>query len=135
MQIRKTALSPLRRFGPPLAYMAGIYLLSSIPDLEAPRTLGEKLLHWTPANVQNLLHVPLYGGLAALWYRALFPSLKSARNAALLTLAITLAYAFFDEWHQLHVPGRFGSLTDIALNLVGIGGTLFYLTFSTRDRP
>ena len=123
------------RLLPPLAYMAAIYLLSSIPDDGTPETIGEKLLQWATPEFQNLLHIPLFGGLAATWYWALRPILKSTRATVAAVFLVTAAYSFFDEWHQLHVPGRYGSLTDIALNLVGIVVTLGYFYMTARSEP
>jgi len=120
----------LIRLLPPLIYMAAIYLLSSIPDDGTPETIGEKLLQWATPEFQNFLHIPLFGGLAATWYWALRPTLKSTRSTGAAVFLITSSYSFFDEWHQLHVPGRYGSLTDIALNLAGIGMILAYLSLS-----
>ncbi len=111
----------------PLAYMAGIFLLSSIPDDGTPETMAERLLRWATPELQNLLHVPLFGGLAAAWYWALHPNIRNRSVTLILVFLVTATYAFLDEWHQLHVPGRFGSLTDIALNLAGITGTLLYI--------
>ena len=108
------------RFAAALGYMAGIFLLSSIPDDGTPETIGEKLLQWATPEFQNLLHIPLFGGLAATWYWALRPNLNSTRLTLATVFLITAAYSFLDEWHQLHVPGRYASLTDLALNMVGI---------------
>ncbi len=104
----------------PLAYMAVIYLLSSIPDTGAPRNLAEKVLQWATPELQNLLHIPLFGGLAATWYWALSPLLPNRNWNLFLSFLISTGYAFFDEWHQLHVPGRYGSGTDIALDVMGV---------------
>jgi VanZ family protein len=100
--------------------MAGIWLLSSIPDEGRPETFGETLLQWATPELQNLLHIPLFGGLAAAWYWALQTNISNTRRILFLAFLIPTLYSFIDEWHQLHVPGRYGSLTDIALNQAGI---------------
>ena len=113
-----------------LGYMAGIYWLSSIPgevDPESPLLSG--IISWTPPAVQNLLHIPLFGILAWLWYRT-FDAWNMPHGLALI-IAFLLAAGFgvFDEWHQLHVPGRYASLTDIALNTIGILLMLWLVTW------
>lgn len=118
----------------PLGYMGGIHMLSSIPDDGAAETVGEQLLQWVTPAFQNLLHIPLFGGLAIAWYWALGPNLISRHAKLVLVFLITGAYSFLDEWHQLHVPGRFGSLTDIALNLTGVGAALLYLTSTSAGK-
>ena len=114
--------------------MAAIHLLSSIPDDGTPETLGEKLLQWASPEFQNLLHIPLFGGLAAAWYWALRPMTAKPATAMGLTFFITVCYSFFDEWHQLHVPGRYGSWTDIALNVVGAVSALIWLSGRADSR-
>ena len=118
-----------------ISYMAGIYWLSSIPgevDPESPLLSG--IIAWTPPAVQNLLHVPLFGILAWLWYRTL--DAWNMRHGLALTTAFLLAAGFgvFDEWHQLHVPGRYASFTDIALDCAGVLLALWWVHRRTRHK-
>ena len=48
--------------------------------------------------------------------------------------AIALAVGIFDEVHQLSVPGREGSVSDVALDTVGIALALLlcFVLFKTR---
>ena len=103
----------------PLACMTAIFALSSIPDTATPETGLERVLHWASPELQNLLHIPLFGGLAWCWHWGLQSWVKQERWRLGAALALTLAYAVLDEIHQLGVPGRFGSLTDVVLNAVG----------------
>ena len=109
-----------------LGYMGGIFLLSSIPDQGEPTSTAEALLQWMTPELQNYLHIPLFGGLAATWAWALQPTV-GRRRALWLALVICSLFSLSDEWHQLHVPGRYASLTDLALNQVGILLFLGYL--------
>ena len=98
--------------------MAGIFLLSSIPDQDAANdTLNP--LAWISPNVQNFLHLPVYGGLAFLWFWALRHWVAESGCKYLLALILTLGYGLLDEWHQTFVPGRFGSLTDVGFDITG----------------
>jgi hypothetical protein len=99
--------------------MAAIFALSSIPDTAAPETALEQALHWASPEFQNLLHAPLFGGLAWCWHWGLQSLVKQVPWRLGAALTLTLAYSILDEVHQLGVPGRFGSLTDVALNTVG----------------
>ncbi len=104
-----------------LGYSGGIYWLSSLPgDLDPAQAGLAGIIAWTPPALQNLLHVPLFGLLAWLWYRTL--GAWNMRHAPALTTAFMLVAGFgvFSEWHQLHVPGRYASFTDIALNCTGV---------------
>ncbi len=104
----------------PLAYMGVIYGLSSIPGtVELNGLTG--LVFWVPPQIQNFLHIPLYAGLTLLWLWTL--SRWASRQLVVFSAAFSLAviYGALDEFHQLHVPGRFASLVDIALNALGAG--------------
>lgn len=103
----------------PLAYMAAIFALSSIPDTITPETSLERALHWVSPGFQNLLHIPLFGGLAWCWQWGLRGWIHNDTRRIAVALALTLAWAILDELHQTTVPGRFGSLTDILLNALG----------------
>jgi VanZ family protein len=93
------------RFGPPIALMAFSWFLSAQPDLSSG------IDGWdTP--LRKAAHMTLFGVLLLLWWRALGP-----RRA----VAITLAYAGVDEWHQTWVEGRHGALSDVAIDMLGGG--------------
>ncbi len=109
----------------PLAYMAGIYILSSIPGTANPAARGvAALVLWTPPFLQDLLHIPLYGGLAFLWQRALHPWTTRTSGAVALAAGLSAVHAVYDEYHQLSVPGRYFSGTDLLFDAAGIGAGL-----------
>jgi VanZ family protein len=111
----------------PVLYMLAIFGLSSVPgvipeDAAAPY----QIFNWVPPALQNLLHIPVYAGLAFLWRWYLAVPLR-ALAATLMALLITISYGVFDEWYQLFVPGRYASLTDVLFNSIGAGlGVLAY---------
>ena len=101
-------------------YMAGIYGLSSLPGDIDPEDAGlYGIIAWTPPAVQNLLHLPLFGLLAWLWWHSLRGWIQRSRVLLLSAFLLTAGYGMADEWHQLYVPGRYASLTDMLLNAVG----------------
>jgi len=116
----------------PLAYTAAIFVLSSIPDTETPANTLESALRWASPELQNLLHVPLFGGLAWCWHWGLRDWIRADRRRLAVALALTLAWSVLDELHQTTVPGRFGSLTDVLLNATG--GVLALAWTVRRDR-
>ncbi len=119
----------------PAAYVCGLFALSSIQGTAEP-DMGTipTVFIWVPPKLQNTLHVPVFALLAWLWCW----SLRSwtGRFAVRLTLASVLAglYAVMDEWYQSTVPGRFASLGDLALNLIGIGLGLSLVVALARRR-
>jgi VanZ family protein len=104
----------------PIAYMAVIYALSSIPGKGELEGLA-KIALWVPPQIQNFLHIPLYAGLTLLWFWVLSLWIGHRQVIFAVAFLLTAAYGVVDEFHQLHVPGRYASLTDIALNMLGAG--------------
>jgi VanZ family protein len=112
-----------------LGYMSAIYWLSSIPgetDPENPLLSG--IILWTPPAVQNLAHIPLFGILALLWYRSLSAWMRESRLLSGAAFLLASGFGILDEWHQLHVPGRYASFTDIALNILGAAFAIWLLS-------
>ena len=96
----------MSRFGSPLAIMAVIWILSAQPDLRSGLDSDWDLV------LRKLAHMAVFGALLLAWWRATGP-----RSA----VAITLAYAALDEWHQTWVPGRHGAVSDWAIDALGAG--------------
>jgi len=67
-------------------------------------------------GLQNLLHVPAYGLLVWLVARAM--DLRRLRHLALAAAACA-AFGGLLECAQAAIPGRFGSMEDMLLNLAG----------------
>jgi len=110
-----------------IGYMAGIFLLSSIPDTG---DTGHVMASVSP-TIQNVLHIPVYGFLALLWIFTLrtrgFPENKSVWAAILLSSA----YGGLMELYQTWVPGRFPSVMDFFVNVAGI---LFFVWIYRASR-
>jgi len=120
----KTAIT----IAPPIGLMIAIFLLSSIPGRSSESGLA--FLTGIDPQLQNLLHIPLFGLLQVLWLCAFTKLGRSGWNRTLTSLSISFLYSFFDEFHQMFVPGRFASLMDLVLNFTGIVlGTLMFLVW------
>jgi hypothetical protein len=91
---------------PPLALMALIFYLSSRSNLDSG--LGD----WDLV-LRKLGHAGVFGTLALLWWRAL------GRGGRWWAVAITVAYAITDEFHQSFVPNRHGSPVDVLIDSTG----------------
>lgn len=119
----------------PMLYMAGIFCLSSIPDEGAANSMLNPLA-WISPNVQNFFHLPVYGGLAVVWFWALRHWIAESAYKYILAVLFTLGYGFLDEWHQTFVLGRFGSLTDVGFDVVGavIGLFIYRFWFSVERK-
>lgn len=103
-----------------LAYMAIILWMSSVPGvISEDATSLHRVFLWVPPGIQNLLHVPVYAGLAVAWGGAL--SLWLSRHWWIVGGAffITVSFGIADECYQSFIPGRFASVGDILANALG----------------
>jgi VanZ family protein len=110
--------SVLRLWAPVVAWAALIFALSSVPDL------GTGLGGWDLV-LRKLAHAAEYAVLGALLLRA------TARPG--LAFVLGTLYAVSDEVHQSFVPGRMGSVLDVALDTVGVAiGIVLWQLVRTR---
>ena len=95
------------RFVPPLVLMAVIFALSAQPDLNSGLGGWDTIL-------RKCAHMLEYGLLWFLWWRAL------GYGSKLPAVAIALAFAATDEFHQHFVEGRVGSPVDWLIDATGV---------------
>jgi VanZ family protein len=112
-----TSTSPLRLGSlllPPLLVMAVIFYLSSQPS-------GADYPAWE-VLVRKLGHAGGYALLALAWWRAFRGLLSSSRRfvAIAAAVAVSLAYAASDEFHQSLVTSRHGTPLDVLIDAFGI---------------
>ena len=107
------------RYGPPLLLMAVIFALSAQPNLNSGLGTWDTIL-------RKGAHMLEYGLLSLLWWRAL------GRGHRLAAVALALAYAATDEYHQTFVTGRHGSPVDWCIDAVGVA--IPQLAWSARER-
>ena len=102
-----------------LCFMALLMLASLVPG--HPRS-GDFAFIWlvakTPTLMQKVLHVCLYGVLALLLFWT-FEGIQSRAYRFLIAFIIAVTFGAVMEWCQTKVPGRFGTLYDVALNAAG----------------
>ena len=97
-------------WGPVVAYMAAIFYVSSLHEAPLPPGVSDK-----PAHAFG------YVGLGFVIARALAGGLppRITRRDFFIGLAIAVAYAASDEFHQRFVPGRFAELADLYADTMG----------------
>jgi VanZ family protein len=101
------------KFWLPVIIWAGvIFVLSSIPSLKT--NLEQDFL------LRKIAHMVEFAILAFLLYRALRKENLVFSKSLILSIIFSLLYAFSDEFHQLFVQGRHGSLKDVGIDSVGI---------------
>ena len=104
---------------PVVAWAALIFALSSIPDL------GTGLGTWDLV-VRKIAHAGEYAVLGALLLRAV--------GYAVPALALGVAYAASDEFHQSFVEGRRGAPLDVLIDAVGVTVGVLAWRNAVRDR-
>ena len=72
----------------------------------------------TPTLLQKALHVCLYAILALLLVWTL-DDLQSWTYRLLIAFILAVAFGALMEWCQTMVPGRYGTVFDVALNAAG----------------
>lgn len=116
----------LRYWLPVIVWMGLIFVLSSQSDLPRYPTRLIDLL------TKKLGHLSEYAVLAILAQRALTRGGVRA-SSPLLAVALSVAYALSDEYHQLHIPGRNGNLWDVVLDALGaVSGLAFFVWWRVR---
>jgi VanZ family protein len=110
--------------------MVLIFITSSIPG-NSPFAESKVIVMILRPAVQNFLHIPLFGILALLWLITFRRKMYEERLCFRMTTIISVGYGCLDEVHQYFIPGRYMSLTDVSLNIIGIfttiGGYKYYL--------
>ena len=114
-----TSFSLTTRIVLTLCFMALLMLVSLIPGHPKP---GDSAFIWlianTPTLIQKVLHFCLYGVLALLLVWTL-DSIQTRTHRFLIALIIAVTFGAVMEWCQTKVPGRFGTVYDVALNAAG----------------
>ncbi|HEX8075221.1 MAG TPA: VanZ family protein [Thermoleophilaceae bacterium] len=117
-------LSKLDPWGPPLALMAVIFLLSAQPDLSTGLGIWDQI-------GRKLVHALEYGALCFLWWRAL-RTVAAWPWALVAAFCVSLGYAGTDEFHQTFVEGRHGAPIDVLIDSTGMVAAALLIA---RRRP
>ena len=99
-----------------VCWMGVIFALSATPSLASPVEPVYDVI------LRKLAHVAVYAVLTILVYRALRRHIARPTHAWPLAIVIAAVYACSDEWHQTCVPGREGTVHDVAIDSVGLVG-------------
>jgi VanZ family protein len=112
-------VSPWTRLAFTVTFMAILSVVSLIPGRAQP---GDSVFVWlvasTPTLLQKILHLLLYAVLTLLWAWTL-ESIESKLLRLGIAVSIAVCFGAAMEWYQTKIPGRFGTIFDVALNAVG----------------
>ncbi len=95
-----------------LSYMCVLFILSSIPG-------GRENGPLVSSTLANMLHVPAYGLLALLWIFTLRDHGVTEHRSMCVAFLEASGYGALTELHQVWVPGRFPSASDVMFNVAG----------------
>jgi VanZ family protein len=104
-----------------ILWMGAIFAVSDISSIATP---FEPVYDFT---FKKLAHVAVYGILTALLFSAMRMHIRHRGYALFTAVLIAILYAFSDEWHQTFVPGREGTLRDVAVDALGAVGAFIWL--------
>jgi len=117
--LQSLSFSLLVRLAITLGFVLVVIILSVTPG---KGQVGDSAFVWlvanTPTPLQKIMHVVIYAALVVLWAWTL--EAIASRNLRLFlafVMAVSIGSAL--EWYQTQVPGRFGTLVDALLNVVG----------------
>ena len=113
--LRSPKLSIKNDLLPTLAYMALLFVLATLPDTGS----SGDLMSVVPPSLQNLAHVPAYGFLALLWIITLKNRGMAHQGSLVLAPFLASTYGALTEICQIWAPGRFPSVSDGLLDIVG----------------
>ena len=126
-----TASAVLKYYLPALVWAAAIFVASSIPTADIPRSViftQDKLLHLLVYFVFGFLtHRALNNDSAGTWLRS---------RASLVTVLIVALYGASDEYHQYWVPGRSMDIFDWVADVSGaILFVILAMYLTRRKKP
>ncbi len=122
----------MKNYFPPLILMGLIFISSSIP-MDKNADVPKFIISLDP-TLKNLLHIPVFGLLAFLWLKSFTKHFILTFTKVIITLIITILFGCLEEFHQTFVSGRYGSLTDMLLNIVGIFMGILFFIFIAPER-
>ena len=111
----------------PILYMLVIFLFSS--NIHHRHPISKSLL--SNHGLNNLLHIPAYGGLTLLWFWVIHKKLHSRTKSLFYASAIAFCYGVFEEIHPCFMPGRSADVLDIILNTPGITLAVLFVRTNT----
>ena len=120
------------KFIPPILLMLLITAASTIPMDGSARHFA--FLMSLKPNIQNLLHIPVFGLLSYLWLWAFCTAKRPFIICWTSAFLITIVFGMVDEFHQMYVPGRYAGLLDIILNTIGAGLGITAFAFHRRTQ-
>ena len=106
-------------FGRRLLWIAlSILWMGTIFYLSHQSTLPKLAGHWVDFTAKHSAHFAAYLLLGLLIYRSVSVPHRSITSMVSAIVVCTI-YAICDEVHQVFIPGRYGTVSDVAIDIAG----------------
>jgi len=117
--LQTLSFPPSIKWATTLTFVVIVVILSITPGKSH---VGDSFFVWlvanTPTPLQKLMHFVIYAALVWLWAWTL-EAIESRNLRLLLAFVIAISLGSALEWYQTKVPGRFGTIVDALLNILG----------------
>jgi len=117
--IQTLSFPPVVRWAITLTFVMIVVILSITPGKSQ---VGDSVFVWlvanTPTPLQKLMHFVIYAALVWLWAWTL-EAIKSRNLRLVLAFVLAISLGSALEWYQTRIPGRFGTIVDALLNILG----------------
>ncbi len=117
-----------------IGWMILIFTLSHQPGI-SPGSEPPSFFEVMPSLLTNLLHIPEYGILAALYWFSVRERFGSLIKINCTVVMMVFLFASTDEFHQSFILGRYASAIDIASDVLGALIAVLLLTSISRPKP
>ena len=113
-------------------------IAARLPEQLGPaRTLTEDFIIYARANpvileflLRKTAHVVLFFCITMALFLFLRHYFRNPWFATAVTFVVASTVAVLDEYHQSFVPGRSGSVVDVAIDMVGVTAAIVLIIFS-----
>jgi glycopeptide antibiotics resistance protein len=116
-----------------ICYMLLLVASSAIP-MDRPIKGLQFIMDLKP-TIQNLLHIPMFAVLSILYLQILINYQFEGWKRNSYVLLLSLCFGIINEAIQIVIPGRYGGITDIVLNLIGAFVGILIYSLVEKSRP
>lgn len=109
-----------------------VEMINTLSNRQWSQTVMEKWIEYFEHPIRKLAHFTEYACMGVLVYTLWSQWMKRGKILYLLTIVWVALSAAADEFHQLFVPGRSGSLADVCLDTCGGAAGMLFCIFSGK---
>ena len=122
----------------PKIVITAIYMLFMLTTSLIPmdrQVYGLNFIIEFKSYIQNILHIPLYAVLSILFLQLFKNYYPNISKRIVLIFVCCGGFGILNEIIQSVIPGRYGGVGDIILNLIGAMIGILIFTFVERRQP